>query len=96
MSLGREQVEKVAALARLRLDPTRLETMTAQLQQIVGYVDLLAELDTSRVEPLSHPIESANVFREDRLEPSTARAEILANAPKSDGECYLVPAVLGE
>ena len=54
MSLTREQVEKVSLLARLRLSGDELDTMTAQLGQIVEYVDQLGELDTSEVEPMAH------------------------------------------
>ncbi len=49
MSLTREEIEKVALLARLRLSPDELETMTVQLSQIVEYVEQLSELDTESV-----------------------------------------------
>jgi aspartyl-tRNA(Asn)/glutamyl-tRNA(Gln) amidotransferase subunit C len=96
MSLSREQVEKVSLLARLRLSETELETLTAQLGQVVDYMDLLGELDTENVEPMAHAVEISNVFRDDELQPSFDRAEMLARAPHADGEFYLVPAVLGE
>ncbi|HUY92307.1 MAG TPA: Asp-tRNA(Asn)/Glu-tRNA(Gln) amidotransferase subunit GatC [Pirellulales bacterium] len=96
MSLSREQVEKVSLLARLRLSETELETLTAQLGQVVDYMDLLGELDTENVEPMAHAVEISNVFRDDELRPSFDRAEMLARAPHADGEFYLVPAVLGE
>lgn len=96
MSLSREQVEKVSLLARLQLSAAELETMTSQLGQIVGYVEQLAELDTDKVQPMSHPVDMQNVFRPDELRPCLDRKEILANAPHTDGEYYLVPAVLGE
>lgn len=96
MSLSREQVEKVSLLARLRLSETELATLTAQLAQVVDYMDLLGELDTENVEPMAHAVEISNVFRDDELRPSFDRAEMLARAPHADGEFYLVPAVLGE
>lgn len=96
MSLSREQVEKVSLLARLRLSETELETLTAQLGQVVDYMELLGELDTENVEPMAHAVELSNVFRDDELRPSFDRAEMLARAPHADGEFYLVPAVLGE
>jgi len=95
MSLTREQVEKVSLLARLRLSPAELETMTAQLGAIVGYIEQLSELDTDKVEPMAHAVELHNVFRPDEVRPSTDRAEMLANAPSSDREFFLVPTVLG-
>jgi aspartyl-tRNA(Asn)/glutamyl-tRNA(Gln) amidotransferase subunit C len=96
MALSREDVEKVALLARLRLTPDELDRMTAQLAAIVGYVDQLAELNTEDVEPMAHAVELSNVFRADELRPSLPREAALANAPHHDGEYYLVPAVLGE
>jgi aspartyl-tRNA(Asn)/glutamyl-tRNA(Gln) amidotransferase subunit C len=96
MSLSREAVEKVSLLARLRLSPDELATMTVQLGQIVDYMALLSELDTEGVEPMAHAVEVSNVFRDDTVRPSLPRDEALANAPHHDGQCYLVPAVLGE
>ncbi len=96
MSLTRNEVEKVSLLARLRLSDGQLDTMTAQLGQIVGYVELLSELDTENVEPMVHAIEAFNVFTGDDLGESLDRGQALANAPKRDEECYRVPAVLGE
>jgi len=96
MSLTRDEVAKVALLARLHLDDSELDTMTEQLGQIVAYVDQLAQLDTSDVEPMAHAVELTNVFSDDVLRPSLPREQALKNAPKQDGEFYCVPAVLGD
>ena len=96
MKISRAEVEKVALLARLMLSEQELETMTSQLGAILEYVDLLKEADTDQVEPFSHPLELCNVFRPDQVSPSLDRQEALRNAPQHDGQCYLVPAVLGE
>lgn len=96
MSLTPDEVRKVALLARLRLSDEELGEIAPQLAQIVGYVEQLSELDTSGIEPLAHPAELHGVFAADVPLPSLDRAAALANAPKQDGECYRVPAVLGE
>ena len=96
VSLSRQDVEKVSLLSRLRLGAEELEHMTAQLGQIVGYVDQLSELDTTNVLPMAHAVEMANVFADDCVQPSCDRELVLANAPKRDDACYRVPAVLGE
>ena len=96
MSLSREDVQKVSLLARLRLSDAEIETFTAQLRQIVDYVDLLGELDTDEVEPMAHALDLSNVFAEDEERPCLTREEALANSPHHDGECYVVPAVLGD
>ena len=96
MSLSRQDVAKVASLARLALSTDELDRMTGELQKIVGLVSQLAEVDTSTVAPLAHPLDSENVFRADEPRPSLTTAEALQSAPRHDGECFLVPAVLGE
>jgi aspartyl-tRNA(Asn)/glutamyl-tRNA(Gln) amidotransferase subunit C len=94
MSLSRDQVQKVSLLARLQLSEAELETMTAQLGQIVGYVEQLSELSTDDVEPMAHAVELSNVFRDDEPRGSFDRREMLSQAPRADGEFYLVPPVL--
>lgn len=96
MSISRQDIEKVALLARLQLTEAELATMTAELAQIVGYVDQLSEVNTDGVEPMAHAIEIVNVFRADEVAPSLPRDEALSNAPHHDDRGYLVPAVLGE
>jgi len=95
MSLSQDDVEKVALLARLRLTPDELQTMTEQLGQVLQYIDQLQEVDTTDVEPLAHSLDLHNVLADDELQPSLPREKALAAAPKSDDECFLVPPVLG-
>ncbi len=94
MSMTADEVARVALLARLRLAPAELELFTGQLNAIVGFVELLGELDTADVEPLAHGVEVRNVFREDVRGPSLPREEALANAPGRNADSFLVPAVL--
>lgn len=96
MSLSRQDVAKVGLLARLALTDADLDRMTGELTKIVDFVSQLSALDTAAVEPLAHPLDTRNVFRADEPKPSLATAEALANAPRHDGSCFLVPAVLGE
>jgi aspartyl-tRNA(Asn)/glutamyl-tRNA(Gln) amidotransferase subunit C len=96
MALSRQDVEKVALLARLELSSSELDALTTQLQQVVEYVEVLNELDTQSTEPMAHALDVANVFADDQVRPSLPREQALANAPHQDGQFYLVPAVLGE
>lgn len=89
-----EQVRKVANLARLQLSEADVTRFTQQLGQVLGYVEMLGELDTEGVAPLAHPLEIENVLREDVPTPSLPREAALANAPKSDGRCFLVPQII--
>jgi aspartyl-tRNA(Asn)/glutamyl-tRNA(Gln) amidotransferase subunit C len=94
MALTRDEVAKVALLARLSLAPHELETFTDQLNSIVGFVAQLQELNTDDVDPLAHGIEVRNVFREDVRGESLPRELALSNAPKRNADSFLVPAVL--
>jgi aspartyl-tRNA(Asn)/glutamyl-tRNA(Gln) amidotransferase subunit C len=95
MAITRAEVEKIALLGRLVLSDEELDRMTSQMSAILGYVDLLSEVDTAQIEPMAHAVDVANAFRDDVVRPSLERESALANAPHHDQECYLVPAVLG-
>jgi len=94
--LTADDVMKVALLGRLALSGAELPSLTAELTKIVGFVSQLSEVDTDAVEPLAHPLDSQNVFRADEPAESLTTEQALAMAPRHDGECFLVPAVLGE
>lgn len=91
MKITTEMVDYISELSRLSLPEDEKEAMTVQLEQIVGYMDVLAQLDTSDVEPMSHVFPVKNVTREDVVVPSQDRAELLANVPAPDDEAFLVP-----
>ena len=94
--LTKGAVAKVAHLARLKLSDAELDLFTTQLGQVLGYVELLNELNTDGVEPIAHVADIANVFRDDELKPSLPRAAALSNAPKTDGKFFVVPQILEE
>jgi aspartyl-tRNA(Asn)/glutamyl-tRNA(Gln) amidotransferase subunit C len=94
MSLSRDDVAKVARLARLKLTDDEVQSLTGQLGRILDYVAILDELDVSAVEPMVHAVELSNVLRADELTPSLPRTAALANAPKTDGKYFLVPAII--
>lgn len=96
MSVTRKEVEYIAQLARLRFKDEELENFTSQLNEILNYVDKLNELDTENVEPLSHPVEEFNKFRDDELKPSIEREEALKNAPNRTDEYFKVPKVINK
>lgn len=91
MNLTTETVDRVSALSQLKLSEQEREQMAAELEAIVTYMDVLNTLDTQGVEPLSHVFPVRNVTRPDTVCPSQGRAELLASAPVSDGETFLVP-----
>jgi aspartyl-tRNA(Asn)/glutamyl-tRNA(Gln) amidotransferase subunit C len=90
-----EDVRRVAKLARLHLDDAQVSRFGGQLASILGYIDQLTELDVDNVEPLAHPLDLANVLRDDVAVDGMTTDEALANAPQRDGEFFAVPKVLG-
>ena len=91
MIVNTELVEYISELSRLELQCGEKQDMTAQLEQIIAYMDVLNRLDTEGVEPMSHVFPVKNVLREDVAAPSQDRAELLAGSPAQDKEAFLVP-----
>lgn len=94
MKVTKELVLHIAELAHLKLRDDEVEKFQKELNQILDYVDKLNEIDTSEVEPLSHPLPTVNVFREDKIEKSISREEALKNAPEATEEFFKVPKVI--
>ena len=92
--ITRDDVEHVAALAQLSPDEATKDRLLEQMNDILAYMDKLNELDTSKVEPTMHAMPMTNVFRDDVLGASLEREQALKNAPKTDGEYFLVPRIL--
>ncbi len=95
MALSEKEVRDVALLARLELSDEEVAKLTPQLASIMAFVEQLQALDTTGVEPLTQAIETKNRWSSDQLRPGLDREAALANAPKRDAECFLVPPVLG-
>ena len=93
--LTRADVEHVAFLARLRLTGEELDRLEGELNHILDQYAKLSELDTSAIPPTAQTIELENILREDVAGPSLAVAEVLGNAPTTDGDFIIVPPILG-
>ena len=92
--LDREQVKKVAFLARLALTEEEEVKFTAQLGDILDYVQQLDELDTGDTPPTTRAINVSNVTRADVKETSLEREAMLENAPERDDEFFKVPKIM--
>ena len=92
--ITREDVLHIARLARLELSDPELETMRAQLDSILTYIDRLKVLDVTGVEPTSHAVPLVNVMRDDEVVPCLPPEEMLRNAPDRVGEFFRVPRIL--
>jgi len=94
MEVNNALVEKLANLSRLRFDDTQKESIKADLQSMIQFVEKLNELDTTGVEPLLHMSDNVNILREDEVKDSINRTEGLKNAPVQDGVFFKVPKVI--
>lgn len=94
MAIDREQVRKVAHLARLELTGTEEEQFTTQLSSILEYFEQLSELDTEDVPPTTRAIETSNVTRPDELRPFDDKEALLAAAPEQEDQYFRVPQIL--
>jgi len=94
VSLSEKDVQYVAKLARLEVTDQETAKYTQQLANILGYVEQLNKLDTANVEPLTHPLDVKNVFREDVVRPSLTQAEVLSNAPEPQSGHFKVPKIM--
>lgn len=91
MKITTELVDYISELSRLELQAGEKQDMTAELERILAYMDVLNQLDTAGVEPMSHVFPVKNVLRGDEVIPSQERSELLAGSPAPDGETFLVP-----
>ena len=92
--LSREEITRIADLARLELSATEAESMRGQLNGILAMVDAMRAVDTSGVEPMSHPQEVAQRLREDRVTEKDQREIFQSVAPAVEDGLYLVPKVI--
>ncbi len=95
-SIDADMVRRVAILARLRVSEDEVQRYVGQLSRIFDYVDLLNEVNTDNVEPLTHALPVTNVLREDVVRPSLSSEQALANAPQADRGFFVVPKVLDQ
>lgn len=89
-------VRKVAELARLALPEEKIATYTGQLERILDYVAHLEAVDTSDVPPTTRAVEVVNVTRDDQVEPTPVREQLLDQAPQREGDFFRVPKILAD
>lgn len=91
-----DDVRKVAQLARLDLAEDKVATYTGQLERILDYVAQLERVDTTGVPPTTRAVEVVNATREDRVEATVVREDLLNEAPQREGDFFRVPKILAD
>ncbi len=94
MSLSTADVARIARLARLRVNEADSRTIEAQLNGILGLIETMRAVDTTGVEPMSHPQDLSLRLRDDVVTETDRRAAYQAVAPQVENGLYLVPKVI--
>lgn len=94
MTISREDIEKVAVLARIRVDDEQVSALEKDLGNILDLVDQLGAADTDSVEPMAHPLNAVQRLRADEATETNQREAFQAIAPATENGLYLVPRVI--
>ncbi len=94
MKITADQVQHVAKLARLEIEPEAVDKLADQLETILSYVDKLEEVDTQDVPATSHAIELTNAFRPDVVRDALPNDAAMDNAPAKEEGSFVVPKVI--
>lgn len=94
MSIGKDELSRIAELARLRVDRDELPALTRRIDDILGMVETLQAVDAGGVEPLSNPLDAHQPLRADVVTEGNRRGEFQSLAPAVENGLYLVPKVI--
>jgi len=94
MKLSREEVLHIARLARVALTEAEITRMSEQLSNLLEHFEVLQKVDTAGVPHTAQSVTLQSVMREDKVTPSLPPEDVLANAPRREGDCFRVRAVL--
>ena len=94
MSVSSQQVRHIAKLARIGMSDAEIEALVPELNNILGWVEQLGEVNTDGVEPLTAVIDQKLRLREDVVNDGNIREDVLANAPEAQHGFFAVPKVI--
>ncbi len=86
--------KKLAELSKLEFNDHEIDAIQQDLEQMIGFVDKLNEIDTTGIAPLTHMCVEGNMLREDEIKGSIDNATALKNAPSAEGQFFTVPKVI--
>ena len=92
--LSRDEVQRIARLARIEVTGAEAEALERELNGILDLVDRMSAVDTQGIEPMSHPENAAQRLRDDRVTERDSRAAFQSVAPQVEDGLYLVPKVI--
>jgi len=96
MSISQEEVRRVSMLARLEIDEVEMPSLTRHFQEILQYFNSLQELDLEGINPFVMEGVEGTPWREDRSVRWDGRSDVLSGSPRTEGDFFMVPSILGE
>ena len=94
MSVGPEDINKIAHLARLHIDEEKVEKISGDISNILSLVDQLQSANTDQIEPMAHPMDAAQILRADEVTETNKRDKLQTIAPNTEDGLFLVPKVI--
>tara|TARA_E500000331_G_scaffold265872_1_gene257125 strand:+ start:243 stop:530 length:288 start_codon:yes stop_codon:yes gene_type:complete len=94
MALDQETVRRIATLARIKVPQENLAPLAGELNNIIGWIEQLSEVDTDGIEPMTSVIEIVAPQREDVVTEGGTPEKVLQNAPRAEASFYTVPKVV--
>ena len=94
MAIEQDEIEKIAALARIRISDAQISEVTRRMTAILDMVDQLQAADTADVQPMANPLDATQRLRADEVTESNRREDFQAIAPAVEDGLYLVPRVI--
>ncbi len=94
MAIEQDEIEKIAELARIRIDRAQIGELTLRITEILGMVDQLQAIDTREIEPMANPHDATQHLRDDEITELNHREAFQAIAPAVENGLYLVPKVI--
>ncbi|NLK75346.1 MAG: Asp-tRNA(Asn)/Glu-tRNA(Gln) amidotransferase subunit GatC [Clostridiales bacterium] len=91
MNITEETVEHLADITNLKVSSEEKIKLVEELKKIFDYVEIMNDIDTDGIEPMSHVLDVTNVFREDVIENKDTREQLLRNAPEQKDGSFVVP-----
>ena len=94
MTIEQDEIEKIAVLARIRIDASQIGEVTQRIDEILRMVDQLQAADTEGIEPMANPLDATQALRPDVVTEGNRRDAFQAIAPAVEDGLYLVPKVI--
>ena len=94
MALDPSEIEKMAVLARLKIDKSKASEYAENLSNILNFVEQMQAVNTDNIEPLAHPLDPTQRHREDTVTETDNRTQFQSIAPQTEDGLYLVPQVI--